>query len=309
MKPEKVSFHGIIPPVVTLFNNDGDFNWEANKQLTDFLITKGVHGILYMGSTGEFSSLTIEQRKRFVEKMVAYVNHRVPVLIGTGTTSLTDTIDLSKHAQESGADGVLVVSPYYWKFNEVQLFDYYTAVAKSIEISVMIYNIPMLTGQSLSPKLVAKLAQNCENIIGIKDTIENLGHIRQLISETKEIREDFAVFAAFDDLLFPSLQIGAAGAINGTAVFAPEFSVQLYSSFKTGDFKGALSLHQKISSLMSIYEFSQPLYLAIKEIVNKSILGYKTANLPPTATLDHELNIKLEEYIRKHGDGFPVSII
>ncbi|MED4206520.1 dihydrodipicolinate synthase family protein [Neobacillus mesonae] len=309
MKPEKVSFHGIIPPVVTLFNNDGDFNWEANEQLTDFLITKGVHGILYMGSTGEFSSLTIEQRKRFVEKMVAYVNHRVPVLIGTGTTSLTDTIDLSKHAQESGADGVLVVSPYYWKFNEVQLFDYYTAIAKSIDISVMIYNIPMLTGQSLSPKLVAKLAQNCENIIGIKDTIESLGHIRQLISETKEKREDFAVFAAFDDLLYPSLQIGAAGAINGTAVFAPEFSVQLYSSFTTGDFKGALSLHQKISSLMSIYEFSEPLYLAIKEIVNKSILGYKTANLPPTGTLDHELNIKLEEYIRKHGDGFPVSII
>ncbi|MFS0824623.1 dihydrodipicolinate synthase family protein [Bacillus sp. 1P02SD] len=300
MERESRKFHGVISPVVTLFNEDGDFNWEANKQLTDFLINKGVHGILYMGSTGEFSSLSIEMRKQFIAEMIPYVNNRVPVLIGTGTSSLADTIELSLHAQECGADGVLVVSPYYWKFTEDQLYDYFTSVSKSLNISVLIYNIPMLTGQSLSPQLIARLAENRENIVGIKDTIDSLGHIRKLILETKKKREDFAVFAAFDDLVLPALQIGAAGSINGTSVFAPEQSVNLYNCFKSGKLQEALTYHQKINSFMSIYELSDPLFIAIKETVNQTILGYKTANLPPALAEETTLNQKVETFINTH---------
>ncbi|RFB12637.1 dihydrodipicolinate synthase family protein [Bacillus sp. HNG] len=300
MARESGKFHGIISPVVTLFNEDGDFNWEANKQLTDFLINKGVHGILYMGSTGEFSSLSMDMRKRFIAEMIPYVNNRVPVLIGTGTSSLADTIDLSRHAQECGADGVLVVNPYYWKFTEDQLFDYFTNVSKGVDISVLIYNIPMLTGQSLSPQLIARLAESCENIVGMKDTIDSLGHIRKLIFETKKKREDFAVFAAFDDLVLPALQIGAAGSINGTSVFAPEHSVNLYNCFQSGKLQEALTHHQKINSLMSIYDLSNPLFLAIKETVNQKILGYKTANLPPAFAEETILNQKVETFISSH---------
>ena len=299
MKQNGCKFHGIIPPVVTLFNEDGDFNWEANKKLTDFLIEKGVHGILFMGSTGEFSSLTIEQRKTFTEQMVKYVDGRVPVLIGTGTPSPSDTIDLSKHAQESGADGVLVVNPFYWKFSDDQLFEYFTQVADSVDISVIIYNIPLLTGQSLSPQLIAKLAESRENIVGIKDTIESMAHIRQLLTETKKVREDFAVFAAFDELVFPALQIGAAGSINGTSIFAPEASVRLYNSFKEGNFETALEQHQKIVSLMPIYEFSQPLFIAIKEAVNQSVIGYDTAYIAPALQLDQSLKGKVKKYLNE----------
>ncbi|MEH7224700.1 dihydrodipicolinate synthase family protein [Bacillus sp. JJ1566] len=300
MERETGKFHGIISPVVTLFNEDGDFNWEANKQLTDFLIDKGVHGILFMGSTGEFSSLSIDMRKRFMEDMIPYVNNRVPVLIGTGSTSLADTIELSRHAQDCGADGVLVVSPYYWKFTENQLFDYFTSVSKSIDISILIYNIPMLTGQSLSPQLIARLAESYDNIVGIKDTIDNLGHIRKLIFETKKKREDFAVFAAFDDLVLPALQIGAKGSVHGTSVFAPEHSVNLYNCFKSGKLEEALDHHQKIISLMSVYELSEPLFLAIKETVHQTVLGYKTANLPPAFAEDITLNEKVGLFINSH---------
>ena len=294
------SFHGIIPPVVTLFKEDGDFHWEANKELTDYLIDKGVHGILYMGSTGEFSSLSIQQRKTFVAKMVEYVDNRVPVLIGTGTTSLIDTIDLSRHAQANGADGVLVVSPYYWKFSEDQLFEYFTAIADRVDISVMLYNIPLLTGQSLSPELVARLAETSQNIVGIKDTIESLGHIRKLIFETKKVRKDFAVFAAFDDLVLPALQMGAAGAINGTSIFAPEPSVNLYNSYREGEYKKALELHQKILPLMSIYELSQPLFLAIKEAVNQAVLGYDTPNMAPAPPVDSALKRNIQSFVNTY---------
>jgi 2-dehydro-3-deoxy-D-pentonate aldolase len=297
MNQSAYKFQGIIPPVVTLFHKDGNFNWEANKQLTDYLINKGVHGLLYMGSTGEFSSLTIEQRKHFAETMVEYVDGRVPVLIGTGTTSLHDTILLSQHAQEVGADGVLVVSPYYWKFSEQQLYDYFTTVADSIDISVLIYNIPLLTGQSLSPELIGRLAESRENIVGVKDTIESMGHIRQLIHATREKRQDFAVLAAFDDLVLPALQLGAAGSINGTSVFAPEVSVELYNSYREGDHQKSLEEHQKIVSLMPIYEFSQPLFLAIKEAVNQSVLQYDTAFLPPAILVDDTLNRKVSDFL------------
>ena len=287
-------FKGIVPPVVTLFDQNGDFDWKANKQLTEYLISTGVHGILYMGSTGEFSSLSIQQRKRFVSEMVQYVDKRVPVLVGTGTTSLHDTVELSRHAQECGADGVLVVSPFYLKFSEEQLYEYYLAVADSVEIPVLIYNIPLLTGQNLTPALVARLAESRENIAGIKDTIESLGHIRQLIAETRKIRPDFAVFAAFDDLVLPALQMGAAGAISGISVFAPEHSVQLYHHFQKKDHDHALQKHEEILRLMPIYQYSQPLFLSIKEAVHLKVLGYSTAYLSPGLLLDETIQQKVK---------------
>jgi 2-dehydro-3-deoxy-D-pentonate aldolase len=285
MKAMDYKFKGIIPPVVTLFNKDGEFDWEANYVLADHLIKKGVHGLLYMGSMGEFSSLSLQERKLFVEKMVRYVDGRVPVLIGTGTTSLKDTIYLSQHAESVGADGVLVVNPFYWKFTEHQLYDYYMNLAKSLKIPLVIYNIPSLTGQDLSPDLILRLAMDHENIVGIKDTTERLGHIRQLISITHQ-RSDFAVFAAFDDLILPALQMGAAGAINGTATFLPELSVRLFESFKAGQYQEALALNESILKLMSIYELSQPLFIAVKEAVHQLILGYQTNYQLPITECD-----------------------
>ncbi|KJE26232.1 hypothetical protein LG52_1564 [Geobacillus kaustophilus] len=291
-------FKGIIPPVVTLFNEDGDFDWESNYLLADHLIQRGVHGLLYMGSTGEFSSLTIEERKTFTEKMVRYIDGRVPVLIGTGSTSLKETVYLSQHAESIGASGVLVVNPFYWKYTERQLYDYYTSVARSIDIPLIIYNIPLLTGQDLSPELVLRLALDQENIVGIKDTTEKLEHIRQLI-RIAEKREDFSVFAAFDDLLLPSLQMGAAGGINGTAVFLPELSVQLFESFMAGQYEETLRVNESILKLMAIYELSQSLFIAIKEAVHQLILGRHTGWRLPVKECD-DLKNKVRLFLNKN---------
>jgi 2-dehydro-3-deoxy-D-pentonate aldolase len=297
VKINTFKFSGVIPPVSTLFDKEGNFDWKANEELCDYLIEYGINGILFLGSMGEFSSLTIEERKVFAERMIAHVNGRVPVLIGVGSTSLKETVELSSHAQISGADGILVVSPFYWKFNEVQLFEYFISVAQSITIPVLLYNIPLLTGQSLSPDLVAKLAHSCENIVGIKDTIESLTHIWQVINLVKEKREDFAVFAAFDDLILPALEMGAAGSINGTAVFAPKSSVQLYKNFRIGDFKQALNDHQTLTKLKSIYNVADPLFIGVKEAVHQSVLGYSTGVRPPDATYNEKLKQDVKEFL------------
>jgi 4-hydroxy-tetrahydrodipicolinate synthase len=289
---------GIIPPVVTLFNEKGEFDWEANYLLADYLIEQGVHGLLYMGSTGEFSTLTAEERKKFAERIIRYIDGRVPVLIGTGSTSLKETILLSQHAESIGASGVLVVNPFYWKYTERQLYDYYISIAQSIRIPMLIYNIPLLTGQDLSPDLVLRLALDQENIVGIKDTTEKLGHIRQLIRIKKQ-RKGFAVFAAFDDLLLPSLQMGAAGAINGTAVFCPELSVRLFESFQAQRYEEMFRSNESILRLMEIYEISQPLFLAIKEAVHQLVLGRPTALRPPVNECS-DLRERVQMFLNKH---------
>lgn len=290
------TFHGIIPPVVTLFDKNGEIDWQSNKDLADWLINQGVHGLLLMGSTGEFSSLTIEERQEFAKEMTGYINKRTTVLIGTGTTSLKDTIRLSQHAESVGADGVLVVNPYYWNFNEKQLYEYYMTVAESISIPVLIYNIPQLTGQSLSSDLVKNLALSRDNIVGIKDTISDIGHIRELILTVKAERPNFSVFSAFDDHLLPALQIGSAGSINGTAIFAPELSLKLYESFRADLYQEALITHQDLIKLMKIYEVSTPFFLGIKEAVNQRVLKKDTGSRAP-GFLDCGIQNKVDRFL------------
>ncbi|MCF6092935.1 dihydrodipicolinate synthase family protein [Microaerobacter geothermalis] len=301
MKRESILFHGIIPPMITLFDQQGEIDWKANQTLVDWLIGQGIHGILFNGSSGEFPSLTIEERKLFAKEMTAYVNGRIPVIIGTGSTSIKDTIDLSQHAESIGASGVLIVNPYYWQFTDDNLYRYYTTIADHTSISILLYNIPLLTGKSLSSELVTRLAISRDNIVGIKDTIDNIGHIRELILSIHQVRPDFAVFAAFDEHLLPALQIGAVGAINGTANFAPHISVQLYESFKRGAFAEAIQWHQKLIRLMPIYQYSDPFFIGVKEAVHQLVLNYRTGARLPSGEIDQPLIDKINHFLEQNG--------
>ncbi|MBM7551603.1 dihydrodipicolinate synthase family protein [Thalassobacillus pellis] len=299
MDNKKPIFQGIIPPVVTLFDQNEEFDWEANNKLTDFLINQGVHGLLYMGSTGEFSALTKEERKQFAEKMIEHVNGRIPILIGTGSSSLKETIDLSQHAESVGADGVLIVNPYYWNYSEDQLFQYFTTIADNLSIPLMLYNIPQLTGQNLSSRLICRLAEARKNIVGVKETVMDIGHIREVILSCKQVRPDFSVFSAFDEHLLPSLQIGAQGSINGTATFAPRLSVKLFEHFHKEEYAQSIQLHQKLAKLMPIYKYSDPLFLAIKEAVHQMVLGNETGVRLPCLPINNELKDKVETLLQE----------
>lgn len=293
-----MDFQGIIPPVVTLFDETGNIDIALNRSYIDELISRNIDGILLMGSSGEFSSLTTEERKLYVREMLKHINGRVPVMVGVGHTALKEVHELTSYAEEHGANGVLVVNPYYWKLSDEQLYRHFSSVANHTNLQVFIYNIPLLTGQNLSIELIIKLAQDHLNIAGIKETVSDFGHLRQVLAEVKKVRSDFKVFSAFDEHLLPAQMIGAAGSINGSAVFAPEISVDLYQSFHKGDFAKTQEKHQVISKLMDVYNYGPTFFTAMKEAVHQRWFDVPAGHRAPCDVYPADLGDKVAALLK-----------
>lgn len=293
-----MSFHGIIPPVVTLFDEAGNLDLELNRRYLDKLISQNIHGILLMGSSGEFSSLTIEERKLYVREMIKHIHGRVKVMVGVGHTALKEVLELTSYAEELGADGVLVVSPYYWKLSDEQLYRFFSTVASNTELPVFIYNIPQLTGQNLEVELITKLAKDHTNIAGIKETVGDFGHIRQVIKKVKQVRPDFLVFSAFDEHMLPALMIGTDGSINGSAVFAPEVSVNLFEAYQRLDLAEAQRNHQQISRLMDVYTYCPTFFTTMKEAVHLRWFGKAAGHRIPFDVFPSDLRENVQNLLK-----------
>ncbi|MBL3644438.1 dihydrodipicolinate synthase family protein [Bacillus sp. RHFB] len=293
-----MDFHGIIPPVVTLFDETGNIDIALNRSYIDQLISRNIDGILLMGSSGEFSSLTTEEKKLYVREMLKHINGRVPVMVGVGHTALKEVLELTSYAEEHGANGILVVNPYYWKLSDEQLYRHFSSVANHTNLQVFIYNIPLLTGQNLSIELIKKLAQDHSNITGIKETVSDFGHLRQVLAEVKKVRSDFKVFSAFDEHLLPAQMIGAAGSINGSAVFVPEISVHLYESYHKGDLAEAQKNHQVISKLMDVYNYGPTFFTAMKEAVHQRWFDVAAGHRAPCDVYPADLSDKVAALLK-----------
>ncbi len=251
-------FEGLMPALVTPFDEDGEIDLQATEAIVERHIEAGVDGISALGSTGEFSHLTGSERRRFAEALVGMIDGRVPLVVGVGTTGTREAVGLARHAESIGADGVLSVSPFYWKVGEEALFRHFVTVAESVEIPTLVYNFPMLTGIDLSPALVGRLAAECPNIVGIKDTVKEYMHTVNVLQEAKESSPDFTVLVGFEDQILPALLAGADGAICGLSNIAPELFVGLVRAFEDGDLAKAAELHRRILPLMAIYTLSDP---------------------------------------------------
>jgi dihydrodipicolinate synthase/N-acetylneuraminate lyase len=191
-----MKFTGLMPAMVTPFDERGEVDLEATEAVVERFIEAGVDGISPLGSTGEFSHLTGEDRKRFAEEVVRIVAGRVPLGVGVGAAGTKEMVELARHAESAGADAVLVVSPFYWKVGEEALFKHFATVAESVDVPVVIYNLPMLTGIDLSPSLIARVAEECPNAVGLKIRLSRFQlttppelRFRALLSDgTQEIR-------------------------------------------------------------------------------------------------------------------------
>src|SRR5919112_4185758 len=198
-------FSGLMPAMVTPFDERGDVDLDATQTLVERFIEAGVDGISPLGSTGEASHLTGDERKRFAEGVARIAAGRVPLLIGVGAVGTRETVELARHAESVGADGLLVVSPYYWKVGEEALFKHFATVAESVDIPILIYNLPVLTGVELSPSLVSRVARECPNVIGLKDTVTEYSHIWNVLHEVKPVRPEFSVLAGLRGLSHPPI--------------------------------------------------------------------------------------------------------
>jgi 2-dehydro-3-deoxy-D-pentonate aldolase len=262
-------FEGLMPAMVTPFDERGELDLAATEAVIERFIEAGVSGISPLGSTGEASHLTSDERKRFAEEVVNIAAGRVPIVIGVGFSGTRETEELARHAQEAGADAVLVVSPFYWKVGEEALFRHFATVAEAVDIPVVIYNLPMLTGIDLSPSLVARIAAECPNAVGLKDTVTEYNHMVGVLQKVKPVRPDFSVLCGWEDLILPSLLAGADGSICAFANVAPELFVNLVEAAQSGDLTRAAELHRKVLTLVTLGTHSDPAMGAIKVAMNK----------------------------------------
>lgn len=263
--------YGVCPPVITIFSEEGKIDLEANKKQADFLIEKEVDGLAYLGTSGEFSTLTLVEKKDFIKEMFGYVNGRVKVIVGVGDTSLINTLEFLEYVENLGVDGVLLINPYFSVYSEEMVEAYYNKVASFTKLPIILYNFPDLTGFNFSSDLVIRLVQKNDNIAGIKETIGDPGHLRDM-NRVKQYNPEFTIFCAYENQGLGALINGADGFINATANFAPEFSVKTYQSFKSNDLNQAAKWYEKMCSSMDVYDFSQPLFLACKQAVYARVL-------------------------------------
>jgi 4-hydroxy-tetrahydrodipicolinate synthase len=290
-------FKGIIPPVSTIFDEEGNLDRQGTAQLIDYLLKAGVDGLFFLGTGGEFSQMSMSLRKEVAEYTTNYVNGRVPVLIGTGSTSTEEVITLSLHAKEVGADGVVVINPYYWPLSEENLLEHYSKIAEAIDLPILLYNFPNLTGQDLTPDLVLQLASRHTNIVGIKETVDTAGHIREIILKVKAVRPDFSVFAGFDDHLFNTLALGGDGAISASANYAPELTIGIYEAWNRKDYEKAVELHRRLAPLPLMYKLDSPFVSVIKEAIVMRGLPVSTHVLPPASGLSEKKKEELKEIL------------
>jgi 4-hydroxy-tetrahydrodipicolinate synthase len=284
-------FEGVLPAIITPFKRNSAMGLDVQglERNIGFLLSCGIHGIVPCGSTGESATLTFEEHEKVIEIAVDKVNGRIPVLAGSGSNNTAEAVRLTKAAKDIGADGVLVISPYYNKPNRSGLIKHYTKLA-DLDIPVVMYNVPGRTGQNLEPDLVAELARH-PNIVAIKEASGNIGQISRIIEETQD--DDFVVISGDDNITLPIMALGGAGVISVAANVDPKRMVALYEAMKQGDYQKALVLHFALSPLLrAMFIDTNP--IPVKKAVE--LLGM--AGGPVRLPLD-DLDEKKTEQLRK----------
>jgi 4-hydroxy-tetrahydrodipicolinate synthase len=237
-------FQGTFTALVTPLR-DGALDERALHDLVELQIAAGVDGLVPCGSTGEAATLSHAEHRRVVEVVVAAARGRVQVLAGTGSNSTAEAVELTRHAKEAGADGALLISPYYNKPTQAGILAHYAEVARQTAFPLVVYNIPGRTASNVLPDTLARLAE-LEQVVGVKEACGNLDQMAHVIAA---VPDDFAVLSGDDSLTLPLLAIGGAGVISTTSNLVPAEMVELVRAFRAGDVERARALHYRLLPL------------------------------------------------------------
>ena len=239
-------FSGSLVAIVTPFKN-GAFDETTYRELIEFQIANGTHGIVPCGTTGESATLSHEEHERVVAFTVEVVNRRVPVIAGTGSNATDEAIAFTAHAKQAGADGALLITPYYNKPTQEGLYQHYAAVAKAVDLPLILYNIPGRTSVNMAPATIARLAK-LDTVAGIKEGSGSLGQVSDIIHQCGDA---FTVLSGDDSLTLPMMALGAKGVITVTANVAPKDMAALVNAALAGNVAEARAVHFKLASLFS----------------------------------------------------------
>lgn len=303
-------FKGSIVAIVTPFSASAKgrpaSGWKGGKKsvvdekglrdLIEFQIKNGSSGIVPCGTTGESATLSFEEHDRVIEITIEQAKKRVPVIAGTGSNSTEEAIILTKHAQKAGADASLQVSPYYNRPTQRGLYEHFKAIANSVKIPVILYNIASRTGVNIEPETIAKLTLDCSNIVGVKEASGNLDQM----SRIKQLcRPDFQLLSGDDSLTLPVLSIGGIGVISVVANIVPKDAADLVSEFEKGNIEKARQLHYKLLPLI------KAVFLETNPIPIKTAMGLLGLCEPdmrlPMCSMSSENLKKLKKALKEYG--------
>ncbi len=289
-------FRGSIPPLVTPFKQ-GQIDEAALRRLIRRVVEAGSHGVSVGGTTGEPGTQTLEERKRVIEIALEETKGRVPLLAGTGSLRLEETLELTRFAYRAGAQGAMVIVPYYVKPNQEGLYRYFAEVAQAVpDLPLVIYNIPGRAGVEIAPKTVARLRRDFPNVVGLKHSSKDLEYVSHLI---QEVGEGFAVLCGLESLTLPMMSLGAVGTIAATANWLPKEVAELCERALRGDYEGARRMHYYL------LEANEAIFWDTNPIPLKTVLAWmglieKEWRLPlgPTSP---EVEERLKAMARRYG--------
>jgi len=286
---------GIIPAMVTPLDEREEVDELGVREVINYLIEAGVHGVFVCGSQGESYALTEDEKRMVIKVAVEEVNGRVPVYAGTGATTTMEVVRMSRYAMDVGADAVSVITPYFVKPNQDELYMHYKRVAEAVDIPVVLYNNPAVTGVNLDVKTVKRLAE-AGNVAGIKDSSGDLTLTAEYIASCPR---GFSVLAGRDSLILATLVYGGKGAIAATANVAPELAVGIYENYVRGDLDKALELQFKLLPLRLAFSLGT-FPVVVKEAMK--LLGKRGGpSRSPVCSLSQESREKLRKTLVEIG--------
>ncbi|MBQ7933877.1 MAG: 4-hydroxy-tetrahydrodipicolinate synthase [Lachnospiraceae bacterium] len=289
-------FKGAGVAIVTPMNADGSVNYEKFKDLIEFQIAGGTDCIIVCGTTGEASTLSHEEHLDVIKYCVEVVNHRIPVVAGTGSNSTETAIYLSQEAEKYGVDGVLLVTPYYNKATQNGLYKHFKAIADSIKVPVILYNVPSRTGCNILPETVVRLCQDVENIVAIKEASGNISQIAHLAAIAKGCVD---IYSGNDDQIVPILSLGGIGVISVLSNVAPQQTHDIVQKYLDGDVKGSCQMQLEALDLCNAL-FCEVNPIPVKAALN--LMGMEAGTLRMPLTDMEPANVaRLEKAMKEYG--------
>ncbi|MBZ4646352.1 MAG: 4-hydroxy-tetrahydrodipicolinate synthase [Petroclostridium sp.] len=282
---KKTLFTGSGVAIITPFTDDG-VDFEKLGELLEFQIAEKTDAIIICGTTGEASTMPDEEHKAAIKYTVEKVAGRIPVIAGTGSNDTKHGIELSQYAEQVGADGLLLVTPYYNKTTQKGLIEHFTAIANSVKIPIILYNVPGRTGLNITPETLKTLSK-VENIVGIKEASGNISQVAQMAALCGD---DIAIYSGNDDMIVPLLSLGGKGVISVVANIAPRDTHDMVEKYLKGDVTGSKDLQLKMLNLINTL-FIEVNPIPIKTAMN--LLGYNVGKLRMPLTDMSEKNLEI----------------
>ncbi|NHX35624.1 MULTISPECIES: dihydrodipicolinate synthase family protein [Halolamina] len=259
---DPLSLHGVVPPTVTAFDDDGGLDAETTAAHARFVVDRGVHGVFPLGTNGEFALLGPEERDEVVHAVVDEVGEEVPVIAGVGEPATRRTVERARAAERAGVDGVVAVTPYYYPLDGDAAVEHYRTVCAAVDCPVYVYHIPSKTGNDLSLETLDELAE-IDNLAGLKDSSKDVPWLGQAVAA----HDDLTFLAGSDSLLKPGLDLGCTGMVSAVANAFPELVVDLYEAYNDGDRERAVELQERVYAVRSAIKRG-PYMAGVKEALS-----------------------------------------